>query len=154
MKYFILSLLTVLIMSCGSETGNNSGLKSNPESKLVFDFLENVSTLESVESKNPIVDFQESAEKSAKKVVSISKDNIQEVLETAKEYKFCVIVTGNHTIIKILDLNDCKQSGSWGTCMPLAEGYIKNGDLDHKKNYINNIIGLPDDQIRKAYLFN
>jgi len=38
--------------------------------------------------------------------------------------------------------------------MPHAEGYIKKGGLTYKKDYINNIIGLPDAQERTMYLFN
>ena len=49
---------------------------------------------------------------------------------------------------------DCIQSGSWGACMPYAKGYIKKGSLIEKEDYINNIIGIPDSQLRKVYLFN
>ena len=64
------------------------------------------------------------------------------------------IIVANHTVIKITDFNDCKPSASWGTCMPMAEGYIKKGVLQHEKDYCNNIIGLPDNQKRTLYLFD
>ena len=83
----------------------------------------------------------------------MDKNNIETVLTEAKTYKNCVIITGNHTIVKILDFDDCKQSSSWGYCMPTAEGYIKKGELVSQEDYINNIIGRPDAQKRTVYLF-
>jgi hypothetical protein len=38
--------------------------------------------------------------------------------------------------------------------MPKCEGYIKKGKLNYKSNYMNNIIGIPDNQERVAYFFN
>ena len=125
------------------------------KSALVSGFLNNISSLEDVEGKkNPIVMFQELAANEANEVISISKDNIEDVLSKAKRYKNCVLTVKDHTIVKITDVNDCKQSGSWAACMPYATGYIKKGDLIFQEDYINNIIGLPNSQERIAYFFN
>ena len=75
-------------------------------------------------------------------------------MSSAKEYSNLVITTGNHTIVKIIDINNCKQSGAWGVCMPFANGYIKKGELIWQEGYINNSIGIPDSQVRKAYFFD
>ena len=128
---------------------------TSSKSALVSGFLNNTSSLENVEGKkNPIVKFQELAANEANEVMSISKDNIEDVLSKAKQYKHCVVTVKDHTIVKITDVNDCKQSGSWAACMPYAKGYIKKGDLVSQEDYINNIIGLPNSQERTAYFFN
>ena len=38
--------------------------------------------------------------------------------------------------------------------MPTVEGYIKKGKLNYKKDFMNNVIGIPDKQERVAYFFN
>ncbi|NMH87618.1 hypothetical protein [Flavivirga algicola] len=127
---------------------------TNSDSDIISKFLTDISTLEKVENKNPISLFQELAEDKASKVMAVSKDNIKDILSSAKEHSNCVITTGDHTIVKIIDINNCKQSGTWGACMPFAKGYIKKGELIVQEDYINNIIGIPDTQVRKAYFFN
>lgn len=136
--------------------GCSSGPKEKtlPQSNIVSNFLSDVTSLESVEGNKSIAMFQEVAKKLAPKVIPISKDNIEDFLKEAKNYKHCVIITGNHTIVKIKDINKCKASGSWSASMPYAEGYVKKGKLSYKQDYINNIIGKPDNQARTAYLFN
>lgn len=146
------ALLTVLIFTFSFI----SEKKENPESdsNIVTNFLHDVTSMETAVGDNPITNFQDSAKEVANKIVPLSKDNIQDLLTEMKEFKHCVITTGDHTIIKIIDLDDCKQSGSWATCMPMAEGYIKKGKLAYKKDYMNYIIGIPDAQSRTAYLFD
>jgi hypothetical protein len=85
--------------------------------------------------------------------IVVSKKNIKKVLIKSKEYSNCVIVTGNHTIVKIISFDNCQQSGSWEACMPTVEGYIKKGNLNYKKDFMNNVIGKPDKQERVAYFF-
>lgn len=116
-------------------------------------FLEDVKNLENDTSKNPIQDFKKSIENSVKEVINVNKNNIKESLIKAKDYKYAVIIVEDHTIIKITDLSNCKPSGSWNACMPIGEGYIKKGELQYQNDYINNIIGLPDDKERLLYLF-
>ncbi|TNE79193.1 MAG: hypothetical protein EP332_11895 [Bacteroidetes bacterium] len=129
--------------------------KSNPAAtELVSNFLENPKSLENIESKNPVEEFKSAAESSAAKVVELNKDNVADVLGEAKDHKHVVIVTGNHTVVKVDDLDDCKTSGSWGTCMPHAEGYIQRGGLEYQEDYINNIIGKPDEQERLVFFFD
>jgi len=134
-----------------NKTKANYNTSSN---NLVSKFLTDITTLENSEERNPIATFKELAENEASKVYTVSKNNIGEILTTAQQYKHCVITTKDHTIVKITDLKKCIQSGSWATCMPYANGYIKKGRLIPKEDYINNIIGIPDSQERKAYLFN
>ncbi|MTI31358.1 hypothetical protein [Xanthovirga aplysinae] len=124
------------------------------QNNLVTAFLNDVSNLEKESNGNPIVKFQEIAQTSAQKIIPVNKENMEAVLKKAKAYKYCVITTGDHTIIKIDNLENCKPSGSWSTCMPYGEGFIKKGALKPVKDYANFVIGRPDSQKRIAYLFN
>lgn len=148
MKNIALFIVALCAFSCSSEKNNNAN------NQIVTDFLENTSTLEAIDNKNPIVIFKEAARENAEESLTITKDNVDEFLEKTKNFKHCVITVEDHTIVKIIDTNDCKQSGSWGGCMPLAEGYIKKGELTAQEDYINNIIGVPDAQTRTAFFFN
>lgn len=121
---------------------------------IVHNFLTDVSSLEKSGVANPITAFQQVAQTQADKVITLTKENIQEVLDLASSYKNCVITTDDHTIIKITDLNNCTQSGTWGACMPFVKGYIKKGDLQPQQDYMNNVIGTSETQTRKAYFFN
>lgn len=150
MKKTILAIATIAtLFSCSQSPSNSDTTKQ----AVVSDFLSDISSLE--EQEKPIKTFVSVAQETADKVVDLDKTNIKDVLETAHGYQHLVIVTGNHTIVNIEhdELNNCKQSGSWGACMPYAEGYIKKGDLVFQEGYINNIIGTPDDQERVAYFF-
>lgn len=148
MKKILLIGLFAFLFSCTSNSGQHV------DADIVPDFIADVESLNNYINGNPIEVFQEVASMQAEKVLDISKDNIASVLEQLGSYKHCVITTGDHTIVKFSSLDDCKQSGSWAACMPKVEGYIKKGDLVYQEDYMNNIIGLPDDQERKAYFFN
>lgn len=140
--------LVLLLTACSQK-------KSNPaDAELLTNFLENPKSLADMEVKNPVEQVKAAAESSAAKVVELNKDNVADVLGEAKEHKHVVIVTGNHTVVKVDDLDDCKTSGSWGTCMPHAEGFIQRGGLEYQEDYINNIIGKPDEQERLVFFFD
>lgn len=128
--------------------------KTNVKSSIISSFLSDISSLENNENQNPIVSFQEAAENDASKSLVVSKDNMENVLSLAKDYNHCIITTEDHTIVKIDNTRDCKQSGSWGACMPFVTGYIKKGTLVLQEDYMNNIIGLPDSKVRMAYFFD
>lgn len=148
MRLITLFTLLILITSCTKTTKQESD--NNADSAL----LEDITLLENKEYKTPIITFKDFAISNSEKSIALTKKNISKSLTKARNYKHCVIIVGLHTIVKISDLKNCKQSGSWGACMPHAEGYIKKGELIYKKDYINNIIGLPDTQERTMYLFN
>ena len=148
MKHILFFLLVAVIFSC--QTNNNKAASQSP---FISDFLTDINSIKSIEGENPIEKFQALAQNEASEVIVLTAENIEEVLNTAKNYKHCVITTGIHTIIKITDLANCKESGSWKTCMPFAQGFIKKGELIYKEDYMNNIIGIPDSQERKVYLF-
>ena len=94
------------------------------------------------------------AEEIAEDKIILSEKNIKIVLIKSKEFSNCVIITGNHTIVKIISFDNCQQSGSWKACMPAVEGYIKKGKLNYKKDFMNNVIGIPDKQERVAYFID
>lgn len=148
MRYILIFTLLFLISSCSKTT------KQESENNQKVEFLEDITVLENKEFKTPIVTFKDFAKSNAAESIKLTKENISSSLVKAKKYKHCFIIVGIHTVVKISDFKNCKQSGAWGTCMPFAEGYIKKGGLKHKKDYINNIIGLPDNQERTMYLFN
>ena len=149
MKKLLIALITISIIGCNTNETNNEG------NTIVSNFLDNISSLEKniKKGENPIVSFIDAAKQSADKSTNLTKENINDLLVEAKEYSYCVITTGDHTIVKITDIEDCKQSSSWGACIPYAEGYIKKGDLIKQADYMNNIIGRPDNQERMIFLF-
>jgi hypothetical protein len=151
MKKIILIMLTACIIGCNSNYEENN-LISN--SAALSNFLQNTNSLEDIDNENGIILIQQIAIDEANETINFSKSNIKNMLNEAKNYKYCVIVIEDHTIVKITNFEDCKQSGSWGACMPHVEGYIKKGGYDFQEDYMNNIIGLPDEQKRTAYLFN
>ena len=152
MKKILIVLTAITVISCSS---NETETTTNVENGFIANFLNDISSLEDniAKGKNPIADFIAEAKQTADKSDNLTKDNINELLAEAKNYSHCVITTGDHTIVKITDLENCKQSGSWGACIPFAEGYIKKGDLVKQADYMNNIIGKPDDQERIIFLF-
>ena len=149
----LLYFASILIIGCNSKTDVNLE-EDQFQHNTVSKFLIDVKSLESDTNTNPIVAFKDLAEEIAEDKIVVSKKNIKKVLIMSKEYSNCVIVTGNHTIVKILSFDNCQQSSSWKACMPTVEGYIKKGKLNYKKDFMNNVIGKPDKQERVAYFFN
>ena len=150
-KIAILFFASSLIIGCDSKT--NFEVDGNVNN-VVSNFLSEVKSLESDTNINPIIAFKELADEISDTKMVISKKNIKKVLIKSKKYSNCVIITGNHTIVKIISFDNCQPSGSWKACMPLVEGYIKKGKLNYKKDFMNNVIGAPDKQERVAYFFN
>ncbi len=151
MKKIILPLIIVVVaIGCGSDKNVEN---TDGNNTVVADFLEHVESFEAIEEAAPVAYFEELVSNAADETINLSKDNINDVLETAKSYSHIVIIVEDHTIVRVDDVTDCQQSGSWGACMPIGEGYIKKGDLEYQDDYINNIIGRPDSQARTAYLF-
>lgn len=150
MKKYFLPIILLIFIGCNSDSSNTD---SNSDSEVITNFLKEVRSFEAIDDKAPISYFESLAKESASETIEISDNNISDVLSTAKNYPHCIIIVEDHTIVKISSLDDCKQSGSWGACMPMAEGYIKKGDLEFQEDYINNIIGIPDNQSRIALFF-
>lgn len=152
MKNTIYLLILLFSIACSSNTENKK--KNSFESEYVQNILNDISTIEQVDSVNPILLFKRLAKQDAKMILSISADNMDMILREAKAFRHCIITTGDHTLIKITDLENCQQSGSWKVCMPYAKGYIKKQTYTYQEDFVNNLIGIPDDQERKAFLFN
>jgi hypothetical protein len=125
------------------------------EANIVTNFLENTNSLENTEYNRPITEFITVAETTAAKKSELTKENIEQLLTEARSYKYVVVTTGRHTLVKITHLDQCLPSGSWGTCIPYGEGYIsRQGLLEFKQDHLNNIIGVPGSQSRMIYFFN
>lgn len=168
MKHLAYLLILVLAFSCKDNqkekvdtkvesttyTENTTqNTKKDVETTTDLPFLIDIKSLEKDTSANPIETFKTKATNVETEVIKLNKDNIKDALTKAKDFKNVVITVDNHTIVK-LDINDCKPSGAWSTCMPKAEGYIKKGGLVYQNDYANNIIGLPDNQERLMFLFD
>ena len=136
------------MMSCSSSNESESG-----SSRMVSNFMNDTRSLDRVDSKNVISDFATEAKLVANKTMDLNVESMADFLGLGKAYSHGIIIVGNHTIVRIDDFKNCKQSSAWAACMPFGEGYIKKGDLEFKKEYINNIIGRPDKQSRVGYLF-
>jgi len=133
----------------------STSLNAQSKVETITEFLNGILSFENTQlnAGTPISTIKELASAQADKTIELTKANVKEVLEQAKDYHFVVITVGTHTIVRITDLKDCIQSGSWGTCMPMGEGYIQKSGLTNKNDYINNIIGIPNSQERKVYFF-
>ena len=143
MKLLTIIISLTLLISCNeNKVNNNKSL-----------LIEDITILNDTKYKTPIKTFNEYASLNADKKIRLKKENINSALENIKEFNYAAIVVENHTVVKIIDYKDCKQSGAWNACMPKVEGYIKKGTLNYKKDYANNIIGVPDNQKRIMYLF-
>lgn len=135
-----------ILTACGST--------EEAKNKLVEKVTQEVTELTNEVAGNAIEAFNEEAAKEADKVIELTEFNMKKALATAADYKECIVVVENHTLVKVVDLEDCKKSGSWSACMPMCEGFIKKGELQPQKDYMNNVIGRPDKQKRTMYLFN
>lgn len=138
---------SMILTSCGG--GDNSSEASHDLQPV----LDNIHELKGWSEHNPIEVFLSQAQKEADESIELSKSNMEQALYKAKSFEYCFVVVDNHTIVKIDDLENCRKSGSWGACMPYAEGYIQKGKLIPQSDYINNIIGRPDLQQRVMFLF-
>lgn len=145
--------LNILIIASAVGLLTACGGANETSDKLAKKVAEEVSEITNEIAGNAIEIFNEEAAKEADKVIELTEFNMGKALETAAKYEACIVVVENHTLVKVVDLKDCKKSGSWTACMPMCEGFIKKGDLQPKKDYMNNIIGRPDKQKRTMYLF-
>ncbi len=131
-----------------------AGAQSNTET--ITSFLDGVISFQEVEvnDHNPIITVGELATQQADETLTLTGDNVSETFEKAMDYTHALIVVGIHTAVLVTNWEDCAQSGAWGVCMPMGEGFVKRDALEKESGYINNIIGIPDNQDRKVFLFN
>jgi hypothetical protein len=102
----------------------------------------------------PISQLAKVAAEEADKTISINNTNIGQALDEARNYTKALIIVGTHTLVKIKDFDDCQKSTAWGACMPKGVCLTqKKGNFKKETDYINNLIGLPDGQSRKMFLF-
>jgi len=108
MKKILIALLAITVFSCSSTETETS--TENTETKIVANFLNDIASLEdnNVKGQNPIATFIAEAKQSAHKSAKLTKDNMKDLLQAAKDYSHCVITTGEHTIVKVKDLENCQ----------------------------------------------
>lgn len=103
---------------------------------------------------SPIQSINELAKETADTLIFITRDNMNDAMKTAKKYKNAFITVEDHTILKIIDYDNAIISGSWATKMPYGKGYVKKSmQVTFREDHINYIIGLPDNQIRRLFLY-
>ena len=143
-------LIAILFLSFSQINAQNSKIET------IKNLLKEIPIFDGakIDANQPIESINTIAKQKAAKTIIFTKENIKDALSEAKNYKYCIIIVGNHTIVKVTDIKDNAMSGSWGTNMPKGEGYIQKGSLVSTNGYINNIIGNPDDQVRTLYFFN
>jgi hypothetical protein len=146
MKKILLALFLSVSLLAGAQT-NTETVKS------FFGEVVNFQDVD-VNEHNPIITLDKLAAEQADSTLSLTGDNVSETFDKAMEYAQVIIVVENHTAVLVKDWENCRQSGAWGICMPYGEGYVKRAALVNLQDYINNIIGIPDGQERKVYLFN
>jgi uncharacterized protein YggL (DUF469 family) len=147
------SISTLVLIVC---LGFVTNLSAQSNSETLKEFLDGIINFENatINEGTPIADIKALAAEQAALMKDLTKESVKEVLETAKDYHFCVITIGEHTIARITDLEFTQMSGSWATAMPMGEGYIQKNGLTMKNDFLNNIIGIPNSQERKVYFFN
>lgn len=144
-KLFFALFLSVSVMA---------GAQSNTDT--IIGFLDGVINFQEVEvnDHNPIISVGELAAQQADETITLTGENVSETFTKAMDYNHALIVVGIHTVVLVTSWEDCVQSGAWNACMPMGEGFVKRDALEKESGYINNIIGVPDNQERKVYLFN
>ena len=141
---FTCAIAMLMLTNCSSE--------KKQDSRFNGDILNLDDSLK--ESRQPIKAIAALAKRDAEKIINLQPANIAQALEEAKSYAEAIIIVGNHTVVKITDFNDCKKSSSWKTNMPYGKGYVQNKGLNKCADYINQLIGQPDEQPRVLYLFS
>ncbi|MBR8535017.1 hypothetical protein KDU71_05555 [Carboxylicivirga sediminis] len=144
---------TLVLIFCFGLAGN---LSAQSKTETLTEFLDGIISFENatINEGTPIADIKMLAAEQTALTKDLTKESVKEILETAKDYHFCVITVGVHTIARITDLEYTQMSGSWATAMPMGEGYVQKSGLTLKNDYLNNIIGIPNSQERKVYFFN
>lgn len=148
MKQFITTALLLFFCLTGATAQDNASIVKD------FFHATPAAASEKVSNSAPVASVDAIAKKHAAKTISLTKENAAASFNEAKQFKYGILVVGGHTFVKIEDFTKCYTSGSWGACMPYGKGYIKKGALVAQNDYINNIIGRPDAQVRTLYLFN
>lgn len=141
----MLVLLAIVAISASAQTTVND-VKSSFDGIISFEGV-------SLTDANTIPEIKRLAEEQADESMDLSKATVEAALEKAKAYHFIVITVKTYTVARITDLENCIQSGSWGQCMPMGEGFVRKGGFNLKNDYINNIIGTPGNDKHRIYYF-
>lgn len=145
-KFIILLTIAFTLSSQAQET----------KTKVLKEFLSDIINFDGkvFNEAQPITSFKQLAQDNAAEIIKITHKNIKLALSEAKRFRHCLIIVENHTLIRIVDYEDCSPSNCWAACMPLSRAYIqKAGLLNEKNDYLNNVLGCPDTQKRMIYLF-
>jgi len=148
MKRFIIILLVTCSLSSQAQNTKIAVLKQ---------FLSDIIKIDGnqLNQQQPIISINNMAQAKADKTIEINRENISTALQEAQNYKYCLISVDAHTLVRVISFKDSSPSGAWHAAMPLCKGYIqRSGVLHEQKDYLKNLIGRPDSQIRMMYLFN
>jgi hypothetical protein len=82
-------IITICLIACKNnkkaEVDKTSNVSTEIANTVVSDFLQDINTLKNVNA--PIAEFIKVADKQAVKKMPLSKENIKQILETAKNFK-------------------------------------------------------------------
>jgi len=148
MKKFIIILLVTCSLTSEAQNTKITVLKQ---------FLSDIIKLDGkqLNKQQPIISINEIAQTEADKTIEINRESISTALQEAQNYKYCLISVDAHTLVKVISFKDSSPSGAWHAAMPMCKGYIqRSGVLHEQKDYLKNLIGRPDSQVRMMYLFN
>lgn len=133
--------------------GCNNQKATPADNEVVDQYLEDVSAIEGMD--DPIEAFARGAGESAAEQMQLTVNNVSSFIDKGKTHARTVIIVEDHTIVTITSFDDCEYSKSWDTCMPRGKGYIKkSGELIDQDDYINKIIGLPENNNQVVYFFD
>jgi hypothetical protein len=133
-----------------------AGCSPTPKTDTLSDFVGDAFTIEkdNVNETEPIMSILAVAKQQASKTILLKKENARAAFTEAQKHKNVFIVVGHHTIVKITDFTDCQKSTSWAAEMPYGVALVQNKGLNETSDYVNQIIGKPDNQTRWLLMFD
>jgi len=145
-RYFLVMLIVGTVIGCSP----------TPKMDTLSDFIGDAFAVdnEKVNEREPIMSILAVAKQQASKTVLLKKENARAALAEAQKHKNVFIVVGHHTIVKITDFTDRQKSTSWATEMPFGVALVQNKGLNETSDYVNQIIGKPDNQTRWLLMFD
>ena len=148
MKTYLLSIILCLSgISVIAQISNDS---------LIKEFTKEISFISGIDLDigMPIKTINRVFKESADLKMLLTPATIENAMTKAKNFNYAFITVNDHTLLKITDYANCKDSGYWQYCMPLGDAYIqKKGKLIKMSDYLNNIIGIGSEKTRTIYFF-
>lgn len=145
--------LYTLVLASTLVACSNNGDQTSSKDSLALAFATDPAMVDGMDG-NPIIAIREDAQSNADESYELNVETVEQFTSDVRTFSSCVVIVEDHTIVRVENSEDCTNSGSWGTCMPMAEGFVRrDGYMLPQDDYINNIIGKPDESLRTVFLF-